>query len=124
VVFRSADRGVTWSVISPDLTAKIDRDTLQMMGVRVTQSTLSRNDGQSNYGSLTTIAESPLDPKVLYTGSDDGQLFVTRDGGGTWTKITARVAGLPPNTYVSSVLPSRHAAGRAYATFDGHYHDD
>ena len=124
VLFRSADRGVTWSAISPDLTAHIDRDKLEMMGARVTATALSRHDGQSNYGSLTTIAESPLDPKVLYTGSDDGQLQVTRDGGAKWTNITAKLPGLPANTYVSSVLPSRHVAGRVYATFDGHFNDD
>ena len=61
---------------------------------------------------------------VLYTGTDDGQVQVTRDGGETWTNVTANIPGLPPHTYVSSVLPSRHAAGRVYATFDGHYNDD
>jgi photosystem II stability/assembly factor-like uncharacterized protein len=124
MVFRSADRGVTWSAISPDLTAHIDRDKLEMMGARVSENALSRHDGQSNYGSLTTIAESPLDPKLLYTGSDDGQLQVTRDGGAKWTNITAKVPGLPANTYASSVLASKHAAGRVYATFDGHFSDD
>jgi hypothetical protein len=123
-VFRSADRGITWKAISPDLTAAIDRTKLEMMGARVTDRTLSRNDGQSNYGSLTTINESPLDRNLVYTGSDDGQLQVTRDGGARWTNITARVPGLPPNTYVSSVLASRFVAGRVYATFDGHYNDD
>ena len=123
-VFRSADRGVTWKAISPDLTAAIDRTKLEMMGQRVTDRTLSRNDGQSNYGTLTTIGESPLDRNLLYTGSDDGQLQTTRDGGAHWTNITSKVPGLPANTYVSSVLPSRFVAGRVYATFDGHFNDD
>jgi photosystem II stability/assembly factor-like uncharacterized protein len=124
VLFRSADRGVTWKAVSPDLTANVDRSTLQMMGAVVGESALSRHDGQTSYSTLTTIAESPLDSKVLYTGSDDGQLQVTRDGGQTWTNVTARVTGVPPRTYVSSVLASRHAAGRVYATFDGHFTDD
>jgi photosystem II stability/assembly factor-like uncharacterized protein len=124
IVFRSADRGVTWKAISPDLTAHIDRSKLLMMGQPITDRTLSRNDGQSNYGTLTTIGESPLDPNLLYTGSDDGQVQMTRDGGAHWTNITARVPGPPPNTYVSSLLASRYVAGRVYATFDGHFNDD
>jgi photosystem II stability/assembly factor-like uncharacterized protein len=124
VVFRSADRGVTWKAISPDLTAHIDRRKLLMMGLPITDRTLSRNDGQSNYGTLTTIGESPLDLNLLYTGSDDGQVQMTRDGGAHWTNITARIPGLPPNTYVTSVLASRYTPGRVYATFDGHFNDD
>jgi photosystem II stability/assembly factor-like uncharacterized protein len=124
IVFRSADRGVTWKAISPDLTGHIDRTTLQMMGGPVTDQSLSRNDGQSNYGTLTTIGESPLDPNLLYTGSDDGQVQMTRDAGAHWTNITAKVPALPPNAYVSSLLPSRYVAGRVYATFDDHYNDD
>ena len=124
MLFRSPDRGATWRAISPDLTANVDRESLQMMGGRVPERALSRHDGQTSFSTLTTIGESPLDAKVLYTGSDDGRLMGTRDGGQTWTSLSERVNGLPPGIYVSSVLPSRHAAGRVYATFDGHYDDD
>ena len=124
VLFRSPDRGGSWKAISPDLTLHIDRDTLEMMGARVTAQALSRHDGQSSYGSLTTLGESPLDARLLYTGSDDGQVQMTRDGGAHWENITSRFPGLPPRTYVSTVLPSRHVTGRVYATFDGHYDDD
>jgi photosystem II stability/assembly factor-like uncharacterized protein len=123
-LFRSIDRGSSWQKISPDLTLNIDRDTLKMMGAVVGPDALSRHDGQSNYGSLTALGESPLDAKVLYTGSDDGQLQVTKDGGRTWTNITKNVPGLPQQTYVSGVQPSRFKAGRVYATFDGHFMDD
>ncbi len=124
MVFRSADRGATWKAISPDLTAHVDRESLQMMGGPVPEHALSRHDGQTSFSTLTTIGESPLDAKLLYTGSDDGQLFVTRDAGGKWTNLTSRVPGLPAHIYVSSVLASRHAAGRVFATFDGHHNDD
>jgi photosystem II stability/assembly factor-like uncharacterized protein len=124
MVFRSSDRGVTWKAMSGDLTANVDRDTLQMMGAPVPARALSRHDGQTSFSTLTTIAESPLDAKLLYTGSDDGQIHVTRDGGQKWTNVSAHLAGVPPGTYVSSVLASRHAAGRVYATFDGHFADD
>jgi len=124
VVFRSADRGATWKAISPDLTAHVNRDELPMMGAPVTDRALSRHDGQTSFSTLTTIGESPFDARLLYTGSDDGQVYVTRDGGQKWTNVTARLSGVPAGTYVSSVLPSRHSAGRVYATFDGHYNDD
>jgi photosystem II stability/assembly factor-like uncharacterized protein len=124
VVFRSADRGATWKAISPDLTAKVNREGLQMMGAIVPERALSRHDGQPSFSTLTAIGESPLDAKLLYTGSDDGQVQVTRDGGQKWANLTARIGGVPAGTYVSSVVPSRHAAGRVYATFDGHFGDD
>ena len=124
VLFRSPDRGATWKSISPDLTGNVDRDSLEMMDARVPERALSRHDGVTAFSTLTTIGESPLDARLLYTGSDDGRLSVTRDGGQTWTTVNDRISGLPPRTYVSSVLPSRHAAGRVYATFDGHYNDD
>jgi photosystem II stability/assembly factor-like uncharacterized protein len=124
ILFRSPDRGLTWKAISPDLTANVDRETLTMMGGRVPKDALSRHDGQAAYGTITTVAESPRDANVLYVGSDDGLLHVTRDAGAHWTDLTPKVPGLPPHTYVSSVLASRHAAGRVYATFDAHYNDD
>src|SRR6266545_2570524 len=70
------------------------------------------------------VAGPRMDGKVLYTGSDDGQIHTTKDGGDHWTNLTARVPALPAGTYVSSVMASKHLAGRVYATFDGHYHDD
>jgi photosystem II stability/assembly factor-like uncharacterized protein len=123
-LFRSRDRGVTWTAISPDLTLAMDRDTLQIFGARVGPRALSRHDGVSVYSTLTTVGESTLDKELLYTGSDDGQIQVTRDGGVTWTNVTARLPGLPKLAYASRVTPSRHVAGRVYATFDLHRSDD
>src|SRR3977135_498251 len=109
---------------SPDLTAHVDRERLTMMGAPVPERALSRHDGQTSFSTLTVIAESPPGGKVIYTGSEDGQLHVTRNAGEKWSNVVGRVPGLPARTYVSSVLASRHAAGRVYATFDGHYNDD
>ena len=124
ILFRSPDLGQSWEEISGDLTYALDRDTLTLMGVAGDQAQMSRNDGQSNYGNLTALAESPLDPAVLYTGSDDGRLHVTRDGGANWTDVTGNVRGLPPHTYVTRIVASRGAAGGVYAVFDGHRSDD
>jgi photosystem II stability/assembly factor-like uncharacterized protein len=123
VLFRSTNRGSSWQKISGDLTLDANRDTLKMMGAVVPPDALSRHDGQSSYGSLTTIGESPVNALVIYTGSDDGQVQRTRDGGKTWTNITKNIP-VPDQTYVSAVLPSKYKAGRVYATFDGHFTDE
>ncbi len=123
-LFRSTDEGRSWQVVSPDLTAHIDRHKLTMMGGPIPADAMSRNDGQSNFSALTVIAESPRDGKLLYTGADDGTLEVTRDGGAHWTNLTANIPGLPPMTQVSGIEPSRYVKGRVYATFDGHFNDD
>jgi photosystem II stability/assembly factor-like uncharacterized protein len=125
VLLKSPDHGHSWIQVSPDLTRRIDRDSLTIMGVKLdSESILSRNDGISSFGNATTIAESPLDAAVLYVGTDDGNLQVTRDGGETWTNVVERVPDLPSGTYVSRVVASHHEAGRVYASFDGHTNDD
>jgi photosystem II stability/assembly factor-like uncharacterized protein len=124
VLFKSTDRGSSWKAISPDLTLHIDRDTLTMMGARVGPGALSRHDGVTSYGTITSVSESPVDASVIYAGTDDGQVQLTRDGGKSWTNLTAHIGGLPARTPVTTVLASRYAPGRAYATFDGHYNDD
>jgi len=124
VVFRSADLGQTFEAISPDLSWGIDPDTMRIMGVRGAEPQMSRNDGQANYGNVTALAESPSDAAVLYAGTDDGRLQMTRDGGASWTDVTGNVRGLPPRTYVTRIVASHGPAGRVYAAFDGHRNDD
>ncbi len=122
-LFTSRDRGMSWTA-SPDLTRQLDRDTLPIMGVRTDSTTLSRNDGVSGYGHVTTIAESPLTPGLLWVGTDDGLVQVSQDGGGTWTEVGQHVPELPRRMFVSHVEPSAARAGRSYVTFDGHWDDD
>ena len=124
VLFRSRDLGMTWEEISPDLTHAIDRTELEIMGVAGSEPMMSANDGQASYGNLETIAESPFDAELLYVGSDDGKVHVTRDGGGSWTDVTGNIPGLPERTYVSRVVASAHDQGTVYATFDGHRNND
>lgn len=123
-LLRSRDRGLTWEEASTELTRRIDRDTLPIMGARVDSTTLSRHDGVSFYGTITVIGESPLDRNVLYAGTDDGVLHVTTDGGKSWSDITKNVPELGHGMVVSAIEPSRHAPGRVYLAFDGHYSDD
>ena len=95
VLFRSTDLGMTWEEISADLTHAMDRAELEIMGVAGSEPMMSANDGQSSYGNLETISESPLDAALLYVGSDDGKVHVTRDGGASWTDVTGNISGLP-----------------------------
>ncbi|HUG40790.1 MAG TPA: hypothetical protein VMM12_09905 [Longimicrobiales bacterium] len=122
-LFISRDRGASWSRTG-DLSRAIDRDTLVLMGVRGADITISRNDGTASYGEITTLAESPLDPAILWVGTDDGNVQLSRDGGASWTNVAANVRGVPDGTYVSRVLASRGAPGAAYATFDAHRDGD
>lgn len=110
VLLRSLDRGETWREISPDLT---------------TDDPVKRA-GNIEFCTLTSVAESPLEPGLIWTGSDDGQVRLTRDGGGTWRDATASLAaaGAPEDHYVTRVVASAHAAGRAYAAKAGWHRDD
>ena len=122
-LFRTNDGGQRWEVISPDLTRNQDWKKLPVMGPVRSDVTLSRDDGVSDFGTITTISESPLQAGLLYVGTDDGLVQMTRDGGSTWQNLTDRFK-LPGERWVSRVLASRHAAGTAYVAFDGHQDDD
>ena len=123
-LFKSTDRGDTWTRLGGDLTTGEDRNKLQIFGKTPDKNTLSRHDGVQEYPAITTLSESPLTPNVLWVGTDDGNLQVTRDGGKTWKNVTSRVPGVPKGTYVSRVVASKAREGAAFATFDGHRNDD
>ena len=119
-LFKSTDRGQSWTPISGDLTTAVDRDSLQLMGARLKDVTIARNDGVDDYGTLFTVAESKKKAGLIWTGSDDGQVHVTRDDGATWTNVTAKIPGAPKWAYVSRVEPSRFDEATVYVTFDAH----
>ena len=123
-LFKSTDRGDTWTRLGGDLTTGVDRNKLQIFGKTPDKNTLSRHDGVQQFPTITTLSESPLTPNVFWAGTDDGNLQVTRDGGKNWKNVAPRVPGVPKGTYVSRVLASKYAEGTAYATFDGHRSDD
>ena len=123
-LFRSTDRGDSWTAISPDLTTNADRNAIVTMGVRNSDTNIARNDGVSNWSTLVTIAESPVQPGVYWTGSDDGVVSVSRDGGRSWQNVTANLPGFPVNGYVSEVVPSLYEAGTVFVTVDNHLFND
>ncbi|MDQ1637613.1 MAG: hypothetical protein QOF62_952 [Pyrinomonadaceae bacterium] len=122
-VFKSTDRGNTWTW-SDDLTKDQDREKLPIMGALPDKNMLSRHDGQETFGQIVTFAESPIKEGLLYAGTDDGNLQISRDGNRTWKNITANIPGVPKNTYISRIVPSRYSEGTAYLTLDGHRADD
>jgi photosystem II stability/assembly factor-like uncharacterized protein len=123
-LFKSTDRGDSWTRLGGDLTTGADRNKLQIFGKTPDKSTLSRHDGVQEYPTITTLSESPLTPNVLWVGTDDGNVQVTRDGGKTWKNVVLKVPGVPRETYVSRVVASRTGEGAAFVTFDGHRGDD
>ncbi len=123
-VFKSTDRGDSWSQVSADLSRDLQRDRLPILGALPDQNMLSRHDGQETYGQVVTLAESLIKEGLLYAGTDDGNVQVSRDGGKSWKNVTGKISGLPDQTYVSRVTPSVHAEATVYVTFDGHRADD
>jgi photosystem II stability/assembly factor-like uncharacterized protein len=86
--------------------------------------TNGRPEGDIPFGTLTAITESPLKFGLIYTGSDDGNIHVTKDGGYTWTKINVNVKGIPQGMYVSRVTPSAYKEARVYATLNAYRNDN
>ncbi len=122
-LFISKNRGDAWTR-TEDLTKRLDRDELPIMGAPVTEDTLSRHDGISTFGQIVTIAVSPVEAGVIYVGADDGNLQRSRDGGETWENLTGNLPGVPDQTYVTRLVASAHSASRVYVTLDGHRNND
>ena len=118
-LFKSTNRGDSWTKISPELTTNVDRNSLPIMGKAPDKNSRSRHDGVQQFPAITTVAESPVNRNVIWAGTDDGNLQVTRDGQ-TWKNVVDKIPGVPKGTYVSRVVASRENDATAYATFDGH----
>lgn len=123
-VFRSPDRGLTWTALSPDLTTDSARDDIELMGVKNRDTRFSRNDGISAWPTIVSLAESPKRAGLIYAGTDDGVLSVSRDAGKSWANVLPNVPGVPAGIYVSEVVPSRFDENTVYAAFDGHRQND
>jgi len=122
-LFKSANRGDAWTRLGPDLTRQLNRDSLPVMGKIWPRDAIARHQGTAEYGNISTIDESPLRQGLLYVGTDDGVISVSRDGGATWTKVT-KFPGVPDQAYVSRVVASRFREGLVYATMDNHRNND
>ena len=122
-LFRSTNRGETWTA-SEDLTNNVGRNERPIMGVDGEAPMASKHDGAASYSNIVTISESRLVPGIVWAGTNDGNVQVSRDSGKTFTNVVANIAGVPKETHVSRVEASHFAAGTAYVTFDGHRTDD
>jgi hypothetical protein len=122
-MFISRNRGESWER-TIDLSKQVDREQLEMMGIRGADITISRNDGAGSYGEAVTLAESPLTPEILWVGLDDGNVQVSRDQGRTWTEVSANLPADVRGKYPSRVLASLRGEGAAYLTLDAHRDGD
>ncbi|GAB5552636.1 MAG: hypothetical protein Sapg2KO_22270 [Saprospiraceae bacterium] len=119
VVFRSRDRGDSWEQISGDLTTN-DKSKQRTSGGLIYQD----NTAAEFHCTILYIDESPVEKDVIWVGTDDGNVQLTRDGGKSWTKLNDRIKGLPAFAWVSKIHASEHDAGTAFVTVDQHRMDD
>ena len=121
-VLKSTARGDSLIPISPDLTT---RDPLKIrISTQTTGGITPDNTGAETHSTITTIAESPVRPGLLYAGTDDGNVWLSRNDGAAWENLTSRFAGVPKNTYVSRIEPSAADSSVFYVAFDGHRTND
>jgi photosystem II stability/assembly factor-like uncharacterized protein len=117
-LFRTTDRGDTWRIVSPDLTKNITDRILRKSGGLTPDE--DPGGGAEFYGTIVTIAESPLAQGEIWVGTDDGNVQVTRNDGATWEEVGKNLPGIAKDLYVSRVEPSHHVRGTAYVSVDGH----
>ncbi|MGH7577306.1 MAG: WD40/YVTN/BNR-like repeat-containing protein [Longimicrobiales bacterium] len=119
VLFRSADYGHSWEVVSPDLTTN-DPEKQRDSGGEI----YNDNTAAEFHTTILSIAESPVEQGVIWVGTDDGNIQVTRDGGATWTNVRENVPGLPPETWIGNIEASPTEPGVAFVAVDNHRLDD
>lgn len=119
-LFRSRDHGQTWDRISPDLTTNDPEKQKQEQSGGVTID----NSSAEMHTTIFAICESPKNSNLIWTGTDDGNVQVTRDNGKTWQNVTGNIKGLPRNSWVTSIDAGHFDEGTAYATFDLHTFGD
>jgi len=121
-VLKSTKRGDDLFPISPDLS------TADTMKIRVSMKTTGgiTNDatGAETYCTIVSLNESPIRAGILYAGTDDGRLWISKNDGGTWEELTSRVIGVPAGTYVTRIEPSPHDSSTFYVTYDNHRNGD
>jgi photosystem II stability/assembly factor-like uncharacterized protein len=119
-LFRSRNHGQTWDRISPDLSTNDPEKQKQEQSGGITVD----NSAAEMHTTIYSISESPKDKSVIWVGTDDGNVQVTRDGAKTWNNVVGNIQGLPKNSWVSWVQASNFEGGTAYAAFDRHTFGD
>ncbi|MDN5865502.1 MAG: sialidase, partial [Gammaproteobacteria bacterium] len=119
-LFRSRDHGQSWERISPDLTTDDSAKQQQEKSGGVTVD----NSAAEAYTTIFTISESPQQAGLIWVGTDDGNVQITRDGGEHWTNVIGNFEGVPPNSWVSSIRAGNFNAGTAFVSFDRHTFGD
>jgi photosystem II stability/assembly factor-like uncharacterized protein len=122
-VFRSDDQGSHWTKISPDLTRNEDRNNFKIMDKYWPTEAVAKNRSTSLWGTIVSLTESKMQKDLIYSGSDDGVIAVTENGGTDWNLIKT-FPGVPEYTFVSDILADRFDANIVYATFNNHKRDD
>ena len=122
-LYRSDDRGDSWTPVSGDLSRGLDRFTLPLMGRVWSIDATWDLYAMSEYGNITSISESPVQEGLLYVGTDDGLIQVSEDGGGSWRRIDT-FEGLPEQAFVNDVKADLFDADTVYAAFDDHKNGD
>jgi len=113
---KSTDRGESWTTISPDLTS----NDPSMQTFRESGGLTPDVTAAENYTTIVAVAPSPLEQGLVWVGTDDGRVHVTRDGGGSWQRIDERARGVPAGSWVPMIAPSPHDPGTAFVVFDDH----
>ena len=119
-LFQSFDRGDNWKIISPDLTTNDKKLRNTSNGGGLTNS----NTGGENHFTIITISDTPIDTTLIWVGTDDGNVQVTRNNGDSWENVKNNIDGVPEKIWVSRVEASKHSKGRAYVSFENHRFDD
>ncbi|MFQ5603337.1 MAG: hypothetical protein ACE5HS_08730 [bacterium] len=118
-LFKTVDEGSHWQIISPDLSTNDSVKTNRESGGLTRDAT-----GAETHCTITAFSESPLNPAILWVGTDDGNVQLTRNGGVTWKNVRENISEVPAGIWVSRVEASHFEAGVCYLTFDGHRSDD
>ena len=123
-VWKSESRGDDWEPISGDLTRNEDRLTLPIMGRKQSWDNAWDVGAMSNYNTITSLAESPVQEGLLYAGTDDGFIQVSENGGESWRKIPVTSLGLAPRTFVNDIKADLFDANTVYVALDNHKEGD
>ena len=125
ILFRSDDRGNSWTAVSPDLSRNMDRNKLKVMGRVWGVDAVAKNTSTSLYGTIVSTSESPLTEGLLYVGTDDGMVQVSPDGGKNWTAISKfGELNIPEYGYINDIEADLHDANTVYVAVNNHKRGD